>query len=76
MDHAIVELTFNRETLELDVNAPDLTLDVVISIVERAKRMLENQEKIVIAQQISQGVRAIAQEQDRTEKVLSRVKLH
>lgn len=76
MENPTVILTLDMDTLELDINASTLTLDVAISLIDRAKRALENQEKIVIAQQISANVRAIAQNQNRTENVLSRIKLH
>lgn len=75
MENPTVILTLHMDTLELDVDAPELALDVVISLIDRAKRALENQEKIFIAHQISSGVRALAENQNRTEKVLSRIKL-
>lgn len=75
MENPTVILTLHMDTLELDVDAPELALDVVISLIDRAKRALKNQEKIVIAHQISSGVRALAENQNRTEKVLSRIKL-
>lgn len=75
MKDATVLLTLNRENLELDILAPDLSLDVVISLMERARRALENQEKILVAHQVSQSVREAAANQQHAERVLSRVKL-
>jgi hypothetical protein len=75
MANPTVILTFHPDTFELDIDAPELQLDFVMSLIDRAKHALENQEKIVIAHQISAGVRALAENQNRTEKVLSRIKL-
>jgi len=75
MENPTVLLTFHLDTYELDIDAPELTLDFVMSLIERAKRMLENQEKVVVAHQISQGVRAAAMNQQRTESLLSKIKL-
>jgi hypothetical protein len=75
MDNPKVVLTFRLDTYDLDIDAPDLSLDFVMSIIERAKRMLEVQEKIMVAHQISQGVRAIAANEEHTKRVLSKVKL-
>lgn len=58
MEKAVaVVLKFNTETFELDVDAPDLQLEFVLSLVDRARRMLEEQQKIVTAQAVSQAVR-------------------
>ena len=75
MDNPTVMLTLHMDTLELDIDAPELSLDVVISLIERAKRMLENQEKIVVAHQISAGVRAMAENAQRTHQVMSKIKM-
>ena len=75
MDNPTVMLTLHMDTLELDIDAPELSLDVVISLIERAKRMLENQEKIVVAHQISAGVRVMAENAQRTHQVMSKIKM-
>jgi hypothetical protein len=75
MDNPTVMLTLHMDTLELDIDAPELSLDVVISLIERAKRMLENQEKIVVAHQISAGVRAMDENAQRTHQVMSKIKM-
>ena len=71
----VVILKFNTETFELDVDAPDLSLDFVLSLVDRAQRILEEQVKIATGRQISQAVRTDAANVQRTEQVLSQVKL-
>lgn len=75
MENPTVILTLHMDTLELDIDAPELSLDIVMSLIDRAKHMLENQEKILIAHQISAGVREAAMNQQRTAKVLDRIKL-
>ena len=75
MDNPTVMLTLHMDTLELDFDGPELSLDVVISLIERAKRMLENQEKIVVAHQISAGVRVMAENAQRTHQVMSKIKM-
>lgn len=72
MEDPTLILTFHLETLELDIDAPALSLDFAISLLDRAKHLLENQEKIIIAQQL----RAIAGNESRTSEVLNRIKLH
>lgn len=52
MENPVLTLTFHLDTMELDVDGPTLSLDFAISLLDRAKRLLENQEKIVIAQQL------------------------
>jgi hypothetical protein len=69
-------LTFHPDTLELDIDAPNMSLDFGISLLERAKRLLEHQEKITVVQQAAATARADAANQDRTKEVLSRIKLH
>jgi hypothetical protein len=69
-------LTFHPDTLELDIDAPNMSLDFGISMLERAKRLLEHQEKITVVQQAAAIARADAANQDRTKEVLSRIKLH
>ena len=71
MENPTLMLTFHLDTLELDIASPTLTLDFAISLLDRAKRMLEVQEKLLIAQQ----VRAQAENQERTHRVLRSVKL-
>lgn len=79
MDNPTIIITFHRDTLEVDVDAPELALDVVINFLQRAMRQCENAEKIVVAQQVNAAVRASAEnammDQERTRKVLSRIKL-
>ena len=71
MENPTLMLTFHLDTLELDIDSPTLTLDFAISLLDRAKRMLEVQEKLLIAQQ----VRAQGENQERTHRVLRSVKL-
>jgi len=71
MENPTLLLTFHLDTLELDIDSPTLTLDFAISLLDRAKRMLEVQEKLLIAQQ----VRAQGENQERTHRVLRSVKL-
>ena len=68
-------LTFNPDTLELDVDAPELGLDVVISFLQRALRQCENAEKVLVAQQVSTAVRDAAHNEQRTRSVLSNLKM-
>jgi hypothetical protein len=68
-------LTFHPDTLELNIDAPNMSLDFGISMLERAKRLLEHQERAIVATQISQGVREEELNRDRAKKVLSRIKL-
>ena len=75
MENPTVMLTLHMDTLELDIDAAELSLDVVISLIERAKRMLENQEKIFMAHQISAGVRVMAENAQRTHQVMSKIKM-
>jgi exonuclease VII small subunit len=70
-----VELVFHTDTFELDINAMDLNLDFAMSLLERGLRLLRFQEKILIAQQASAAVRQVAIDQERTKRVLDRVKL-
>lgn len=68
---AVVVISMNLDTYELSIDAPELPLDFAMSLVERAKRALENQEKIVVAQQLRQ----MAADQERTKSVVSRIKM-
>lgn len=70
-----VILTLHSDTLELDLDCPELPLDVVISLLQRAMRACENQEKIVMAGHLAQASREASASVDRTHKVLSRIKL-
>lgn len=72
MENPTLTITFNLETLELEINAPELPSDFAISLLDRAKKLIENQEKIVMAQ----AIRAAAGNESRTNEVLKRVKLH
>jgi hypothetical protein len=72
MENPTLLLTFHLDTLELDIDAPALSIDFAVSLLDRAKHLLENQEKIVIAQQL----RALAGNESRTNEVLNRIKLH
>jgi hypothetical protein len=75
MENPTVLITFHPDTLELDVDAPALALDVVISFLQRAMRQCENAEKIVVAQQVSAAVRDVAFNEMQTKKVLSNIKM-
>jgi hypothetical protein len=75
VENPTIILTFHPDTLELDVDAPELALDVVISFLQRAIRQCENAEKIVVAQQVSAAVKNIAMNEERTQRVISRIKM-
>jgi hypothetical protein len=72
MENPTLLLTFHLDTLELDIDAPALSIDFALSLLDRAKRLLENQEKIVLTQQL----RAMAGNESRTSEVLNRIKLY
>lgn len=79
MENTTIQITFHPDTMELDVDAPELALDVVISFLQRALRQCENAEKIMVAQQVTAAVRdlnnsAIVNEQ-RTRSVLTKLKM-
>lgn len=74
MENPAIIITLNLENLELSVDAPTLTLDVVISILQRAMRQCENAEKVVVAQQVSAAVRGDQLNEHRTKSVLSRIR--
>lgn len=79
MENTTIQITFHPDTMELDVDAPELALDVVISFLQRALRQCENAEKIVVAQQVSAAVRDAALNasvnEQRTRSVLSKLKM-
>lgn len=50
MANVIATLTFDRETLRLTVDAPDMELDFLISMLERAMRQCENLDKVNVIQ--------------------------
>lgn len=75
MENKTILITFHPDTLELDVDAPELALDVVISFLQRAMRQCENAEKVVVAQQVSAAVRDAANNHHRTLSVLSNLKM-
>ena len=68
-------IVFNRESLEISIDAPDMSLDFGLSLLERAKRILEAQEKIVLTQKAIAVSRADAQNELRSKAVLDRIKL-
>jgi hypothetical protein len=68
-------ISFNSDTLEMNIDAPELTLDVVISFIQRALRQCENSEKVLVAQQVSQAVRQGVNDAQRTRSVLSNLKM-
>ena len=79
MENTTIQITFHPDTMEMDVDAPELRLDVVISFLQRALRQCENAEKIMVAQQVTAAVRdlnnsAIVNEQ-RTRSVLTKLKM-
>lgn len=79
MENTTIQITFHPDTMEMDVDAPELALDVVISFLQRALRQCENAEKIMVAQQVTAAVRdlnnsAIVNEQ-RTRSVLTKLKM-
>lgn len=79
MENISIILTYHPDTMELDVDAPTLALDVVISFIQRALRQCENAEKILVAQQVSAAVReasvGAAINEQRTKQVLSKLKM-
>jgi hypothetical protein len=68
-------LIFHRDTLEVEINAPEMPLDFGISLLERAKRVLEAQEKLVIAQQMGAVAAQVRDNADRTKRVISNLKM-
>jgi hypothetical protein len=52
MENPTLLLTFHLDTLELDIDAPDISIDFAISLLDRAKRLLEAKEKITLAQHL------------------------
>lgn len=56
MENPKLVLIFHLDTLELDIDAPELSMDFCLSMLDRAVRMLERQEKLDIATQMRQGV--------------------
>lgn len=79
MEAKTILISLNPETMELDIEAPELTLGVAISLVQRAMRQLENMEKVEVAKQVSAAVREIASNdvlnKERTRRVLSNLKM-
>jgi hypothetical protein len=75
MEPKTILITFNPQTLEMNIDAPELTLDVVISFIQRALRQCENSEKVLVAQQVSQAVRQGVNDAQRTRSVLSNLKM-
>jgi transposase-like protein len=83
VENSTIIITFHPDTLELDLDAPQLSLDTVISFLQRALRQCENAEKIVVAQQVTAAVRDLntkvamseAVNEARTKGVLSRLKI-
>jgi hypothetical protein len=52
MENPTITLTFKLDTWELEINAPAMPFDFAIALLDRAKHLLETQEKILLAQQI------------------------
>lgn len=75
MENSTILITFHPDTLEMDISAPELALDIVISFLQRALRQCENSEKVVVAQQVSAAVRNVAENAERTSRVMSRIKM-
>ncbi len=55
MENPTLLLTFHLDTLELDIEAPTLPPDFAISLLDRAKRLLEVREKMQMAQLLRGG---------------------
>jgi hypothetical protein len=68
-------ITFDRESLEISIDAPEISLDFGISLLDRAKRVLEAQEKIVLMQKAAAQSRIDAMNEAKTGRILDRVKL-
>jgi hypothetical protein len=79
MENTTIQITFHPDTMEMDVDAPELRLDVVISFLQRALRQCENAEKVVVAQQMGAVARDAAvnsaMNEQRTRSVLSKLKM-
>jgi transposase-like protein len=75
LENIVITVTFDPETMDMNVDAPTLALDVVISFLQRALRQCENAEKVVVAQQVSAAVREVATNENRTKKILSNLKM-
>lgn len=52
MENPTLLLTFHLDTLELDIHAPEISIDFALSLLDRAKRLLEVKEKMTLAQQL------------------------
>lgn len=46
MENPVLTLTFHLDTMEMDVDAPTLSIEFAISMLDRAKRLLEAKEKV------------------------------
>jgi len=71
MENPTLTLTFHLDTFELDIDAPSLSLDFALSLLDRARRLLEAQEKLVIAR----GVREAVENETRANRIVRNVKL-
>lgn len=76
MNNPVVTVTLRLDKdYELDIAAPELSLDFVLSLLDRAKRILEVHEKLAVANQIQANIRAVDGDRERTMQVMKRVKL-
>lgn len=75
MNNPTMIITFDRESLEISIDAPEISLDFGISLLDRAKRVLEAQEKIVLMQKAAAQSRIDAMNEAKTGRILDRVKL-
>lgn len=75
MSTVTVTLTLNTDTYELDIQGDAIPLDFALSIIKRACRRLEQQEKIIIVQQMGQAQAQAVSDHHRTEGVMRKIKL-
>lgn len=72
METRTLTLVFHPDTLDIEIQAEEMPSDFAVSLLDRAKKLIENQEKIAIAQQL----RSAASSEERTGEILRKVKLH
>jgi hypothetical protein len=60
---------------DLDINAPEINIEYALSIIERAKRLLENHLELLLAQQKIAQARGDIHNEARTRKILSNLKM-
>ncbi len=75
MDNPKIVLNFDLATYLVSVEAPDLPIDFVMSMLKDALRQCENTEKIMVASQVGMAAAKARADEARTGQVLRNVKL-